>query len=238
MSNFNLRKGFQGKLRRYSLIAVGLAGLSAATSGPVSAQSTLTDQSSQELQRLLALQTSKKAVSDRLQSFTVKDLNILDDRHAQPKTSLERLMKWHDVALDTTALDHTPLSDRPGVDPRRFGEQLGPHKSSRAMAIVHIAMFEAVNAISQKSKSYTNLPAATGAISVDAAIGQAAHDTLVSLYPSHQIRLDELLNQDKIVADPNAIRAGRDLGAAAAASIIGKRRGDHSDIAEPTVRIL
>ncbi len=204
-------------------------------SGPVSAQSTLTDQSSQELQRLLTLQTNKKAVFDRLQSFTVKDLMVLDDRHAQPKTSLERLMKWHDIALDTTALDHTPLSDRPGVDPRRFGEQLGPHKSSRAMAIVHIAMFEAVNALSQKSKSYTNLPAAAGSVSVDAAIAQAAHDTLVSLYPSHQIRLDELLNQDKIIADPNAIKAGRDLGAAAAASITGKRRGDHSDIAEPTV---
>ena len=40
---------------------------------------------------------------------------------------------------------------------RVFGEQLGPGRSSRAMAIVHIAIFEAVNAIDGR---YRELPAA------------------------------------------------------------------------------
>ena len=42
-------------------------------------------------------------------------------------------------------------------DPRVFGEQLGPGRSSRAMAIVHIAMFDAVNAIARRYRSYTGI---------------------------------------------------------------------------------
>jgi hypothetical protein len=38
-----------------------------------------------------------------------------------------------------------------------FGEQLGPGRSSRAMAIVHIAMFDAINAIVGGYKSYSGI---------------------------------------------------------------------------------
>ena len=40
---------------------------------------------------------------------------------------------------------------------RLFGEQFGPARSSRAMAIIHIAMFEAVNAVTQRYQTYTGL---------------------------------------------------------------------------------
>ncbi len=53
------------------------------------------------------------------------------------------LDEWHGIAVDTTGLDHTPTV---AGDVRRFGEQLGPGRSSRAMAIVHVGMFEALNA--------------------------------------------------------------------------------------------
>src|SRR6266404_2528135 len=171
-------------------------------------KSTLSDVNSAELQRILATQQSKLAIGNHTLSITVDDLMSIDGRHPAPKNSFERLLKWNGIALETTALDHTPVSKSPGVDPRRFGEQLGPHKSSRAMAIVHIAMFEAVNAVSRKYASYTNLIPSSGSVSVDAAIAKAAHDTLVWLYPSQTIRLDELYNQDRIVGDDTQIKAG------------------------------
>src|SRR3954469_15738140 len=56
----------------------------------------------------------------------------------------DRLLYWNRVAIDASGLDHTPVAA--GED-RAFGEQLGPTRASRAMAIVHIAIFDAVNAL-------------------------------------------------------------------------------------------
>src|SRR5688572_16995360 len=58
-----------------------------------------------------------------------------------PKTTLERLRYWNSIAIDASGLDHTPIA--PGEN-RVFGEQLGPARASRAEAIVHIAIFDAV----------------------------------------------------------------------------------------------
>ena len=62
---------------------------------------------------------------------------------------------WNRIAIDSAGLDHTPVAEG---DPRIFGEQLGPGRSSRAMAIVHIAIFDAVNAIAKRYRSYTGIP--------------------------------------------------------------------------------
>ena len=82
-------------------------------------------------------------------------------REARPKRrgtdTLARLRHWNRIAIDASGLDHTPVA--PGED-RVFGEQLGPGRSSRAMAIVHIAMFDAINAIEPSYKSYTGVSAA------------------------------------------------------------------------------
>src|SRR5207344_2437126 len=88
--------------------------------------------------------------------------------------SLERLQHWNEIAIDASGLDHTPV--KPG-ETRVFGEQLGPGRSSRAMAIVHIAIFDAVNAIAGGHRSYTGLAPARDETSMDAAIAQAARDT-------------------------------------------------------------
>jgi hypothetical protein len=53
------------------------------------------------------------------------------------------VLRWNQIAVDASGLDHTPLSEG---EVRVFGHQLGPTRSSRAMAIVHIAMFDAINA--------------------------------------------------------------------------------------------
>src|SRR5438067_2794563 len=98
-----------------------------------------------------------------------------------PRAGLDSLHRWNQIAIDATGLDHTPVA---GGETRVFGEQLGPARASRAMAIVHIAMFDAVNAITGGYESYTSAKSNGGAVSLDAAISQAGHDTLVALFPS------------------------------------------------------
>jgi len=72
-------------------------------------------------------------------------------------TPMGMMRHWNEVAINASGLDHTPVASG---EARVFGEQLGPARSSRAMAIVHIAVFEAVNAISGRYSSYTGVSAA------------------------------------------------------------------------------
>ena len=62
---------------------------------------------------------------------------------------------WNGVAIDASGLDHTPVASG---EVRVFGEQLGPARASRAMAIVHIAIFDAVNAISGQYQATPGFP--------------------------------------------------------------------------------
>src|SRR6266487_1123923 len=57
-----------------------------------------------------------------------------------PVKGLEAVRRWNQIAIDASGLDHTPPG--PGEN-RIFKQQLGPGRASRAMAIVHIAMFDA-----------------------------------------------------------------------------------------------
>ena len=72
----------------------------------------------------------------------------------------EFLRHWNAMAVDASGLDHTPLAS--GDTSRVFGEQLGPARASRAVAIMHIAMFDAVNAIDHKYQGFTNIAPVQG----------------------------------------------------------------------------
>ncbi len=145
--------------------------------------------------------------------------------------SLAALLRWNQVAIDTSGLDHAPLEVG---ENRVFGHALGPGRASKTMAVVHIAIFEAVNAIAQGHASYVGLPAAPDGTSMPAAIAQAAHATLVALYPSHAPRLDPLLADALLgIPDGPAKTQGIALGNAAAAAILALRAGDGSLHAEP-----
>jgi hypothetical protein len=138
-----------------------------------------------------------------------------------------RLRYWNEIALSANALDFFP---------EIAGDQPGPGRSSRAFAIVHIALFEAVNAIAGGYRSFTGLPPAPPGTSVDAAIAQAAHDTLAVLYPSQAGRVFALLTEDlRRIPDGRAKTDGIDLGHRAAVSILRLRANDGSQHAEPRV---
>jgi PAP2 superfamily len=150
--------------------------------------------------------------------------------------SLERLLRWNQIAIDASGLDHTPV---PPGEARVFGEQLGPGRSSRAIAIVHIAIFDAVNAIAGGYRGYTGLRPAPDDASIDAAIAQAAHDTLIAVFPSQAATFDQELAEDlhEIRAGGRTKAQGIEVGRRAAAAILAQRAKDGSQHAEPRVGI-
>jgi hypothetical protein len=72
-------------------------------------------------------------------------------------TGIDAVRRWNEIAINASGLDHTPVADG---ETRVFGEQIGPGRAGRAMAIVHIAIFDAVAAISGGYRSYTEFLAA------------------------------------------------------------------------------
>ena len=155
-----------------------------------------------------------------------------------PKTTaagrpLDPVHRWNKVAIDATGLDHAP-TDQDHV----FGEQLGPGRASRAMAIVHIAIADAVSAITHRYQSYTGVQVTRVPVSLNAAIAQAAHDALVALYPSQQA-----IFEADLATDLNAIRNqiaktnGVDLGQRVASALLALRTGDGSEIPEPVLGV-
>jgi hypothetical protein len=96
------------------------------------------------------------------------------------------------------------------------------------LTLVHAAVYDAVNAIDGgRFKPYASAPSAAPNASVDAAVGQAAHDILVWLAPSDAALLDgELAAALLAIADGPEKEAGIATGAAAARAVIALRTND------------
>jgi hypothetical protein len=142
---------------------------------------------------------------------------------------------WNHIAVDMSGLDHS----RPGPNEQRvFGEQLGPGRAARAMAIVHIAVFDAANAIAGGYRGYTDLPSGPKGASMEAAIAYAAHDTLNARYPSQEPSCDAVLAADlAAIPDGPAKTQGARVGQRSAAMILALRAHDGSHHAEPLLGI-
>jgi hypothetical protein len=152
-----------------------------------------------------------------------------------PKKGLDSVHRWNAIAINATGLDHTPVA--PG-EKRVFGEQLGPCRASRAMAIVHVAMFDAVDAVVGGYESYSGVGSPGGPISLDGAISQAAHDSLVALFPSQAGSFDTWLAEGMAgIKDNKAKENGKDLGRRTAAAILALRVADGSEFPEPRVNV-
>jgi hypothetical protein len=106
------------------------------------------------------------------------------------------------------------------------------------MAIVHIAMFDAINAVVRQYQSYTGVHAPAGPMSLYVAVGQAAHDTLSALFPSQAPAFDAALAEDLRTAKNKKAKAnGVALGKRAAKAILALRAADGSQTAEPRIGI-
>lgn len=141
------------------------------------------------------------------------------------------ILRWNEIAINASGLDHTPVA--PGEN-RVFGEQVGPCRASRAEAIVHIAMFDALNAIVGGYQSFMGIAKVSANTSRNAAIAQAAHDTLIALFPSQKPTFDQLLAEDLSQIPEGLPKAeGINLGRRAAKAILTRKSADGSQHAEP-----
>lgn len=98
---------------------------------------------------------------------------------------------------------------------------------ARTLALMHIAMFDALNAVDRRYAPYGHgLPDAAGA-APEAAVHAAARQMLVTLYPKQKAALDEVF--DMAIArmpESTARTAGLALGDKVAASIHAARQAD------------
>jgi PAP2 superfamily len=145
----------------------------------------------------------------------------------------EALLIWNQAAIDASGLDHKPPA--PG-ETRVYGEQLGPGRASRAMAIVHVAMYDAINSIVGSHQLVSPLPLAPSTADIALAIAYAARDTLAALFPAQTTTFDAILatEQARLSIFSTADRlAGIQAGKAAAEAVYAGRILDGSAHAEP-----
>jgi membrane-associated phospholipid phosphatase len=116
---------------------------------------------------------------------------------------------------------------------RTPGAQPATIHPTRSFAIMHAAIYDAVNAIDKTHESYlVNLKGVTPSASQDAAAAAAAHEVLVALYPSpsFQAMLDAQLQQSLAqIPDGTAKADGIVVGQTVADGILALRSNDGSN---------
>src|SRR3977135_533145 len=92
-------------------------------------------------------------------------------------------------------------------------KQIPPAPHSHTVSMLHIAMFEAVNAVERRYAPYKLTLSADRTTSKEAAAAAAAHDVLLAIYPDQKTRLDEALTASLSgIADPESRSKGIELG--------------------------
>jgi hypothetical protein len=111
---------------------------------------------------------------------------------------------------------------------RTTGAQPATVHPTRSFAIMHAAIYDAVNAIDGTHKPYLVRLSASRFASQEAAAATAAHEVLVNLYPKFQATLDAQLQQ-ALVQIPNTGKAdGVRIGQTVADRILALRSNDGS----------
>lgn len=117
------------------------------------------------------------------------------------------VLKWNQILQNTLPAPGNPLTPR-------------------SYAMMHIAMFDAVNAIEREFEPYrVRLPHHAGG-SPDAAAAQAAHDVLVALHPSATATFDAALVADLGERPSGFVRRGAEVGARVAKEVLAWRQND------------
>jgi hypothetical protein len=111
-----------------------------------------------------------------------------------------------------------------------------PFATARYAAITHLAVFEAVNAITERYEPYLGTISAPDGASVDAAAAAAAHGVLRAYFPARAAALDAALALSLAnIPSGQAKDDGVTVGAAAAAAMVARRGNDGA--ATPTIYV-
>jgi hypothetical protein len=148
------------------------------------------------------------------------------------------VLRWNHQALEAIKIDHTPpLAHLPGSDVpgAGLGVHGGPCRAARVLAILHVAIYDAVMNVLRTHEPIAVDAPVVGPVSVDAAAARAAYDVLSAFYPAQTERLLAALGADlaEVPAGP-AKTAGLVLGAHVAAEVLAAKVGDGSESEYPT----
>jgi hypothetical protein len=128
----------------------------------------------------------------------------------------DSILTWNEVALEANRVSHTEADK---------AEQTGPPLSARALAIVHLAMYDAYASVRgnpPELQAYLpGLPPAPGGASPQAAVAAAAYTTLSDLYKKQTAAFDAALAQHGNPGDP-----GHAYGITVAQALLAERSGD------------
>jgi vanadium chloroperoxidase len=136
------------------------------------------------------------------------------------------ILFWNHVCNEANRHDHTaPMTGR---------SQAGPTRSSRATAMVHLAMFDAyfgiVGLTPEVRKLYTALPACSPGAStkrISASVSAAAHQVLAALYPEQIPAFAEAAQQIACLNETDSV--GHAYGLRIGQEILRLRRDDGSE---------
>lgn len=125
----------------------------------------------------------------------------------------DSILFWNEVALEANRVSHT----------NGAAEQNGPMLGARALAIAHLAMYDAYVAVARPGYApyLPGIPAAPAGASAPDAVAGAAHATLSALFPSQRALFDRKLIEAGAPCGP-----GQQLGRAIAAALLEDRAGD------------
>jgi PAP2 superfamily len=131
--------------------------------------------------------------------------------------SADVVTEWNTVALNAIGAQRTP-----------------PPTASRVLAILHVAIYDAVNGIERSHDPYMVDGQVPRSASMDAAATAAAHDALVNLFPSYADQCDALQTAQltKIAEGPQK-RHGIAWGRSVADRILAFRATDNFDAIVP-----
>jgi len=132
---------------------------------------------------------------------------------------IDQVLQWNRTLL---AIVRTP------------GAQSATIHSTRSFAIMHAAIYDAVNAIDGKHAPYLiQLPGVSQTASQEAAASAAAHEVLVTLYPAFQATLDTQFQQSMAEISRGDKAAGASVGQTVADRILALRSNDGSSAKPP-----
>jgi hypothetical protein len=138
---------------------------------------------------------------------------VVEERSSfTPVVKEDAVLRWNELVLQAIRTDRTP-----------------PPTAARNLAMVHVAVYDAVNAVTRTHEYYLTDVRPVPEASPTAAAAAAAHRVLIALYPRQKRTLDDALTASLAEVAGQGRESGAQLGEFVADRVLEWRQGDGSD---------